>query len=229
MIRPPLGPPPWPLLRGETLGHGGRAVLREVSFALAPGERVALLGRSGAGKTTLLQAIHARLEVVGARVALVAQDHALVPQLSVVRNALMGRLDDHGALYNLASLLRPRRADRTAVLAILGELGLLPEADRAVEGLSGGQRQRTALARAFYRGGDVLLGDEPVSALDEAQGAAVLGRIGRGFPSVVLALHDVGQARAACTRLVGLRDGLVAFDAAADRVAPSQVEALYAA
>lgn len=218
-----------PLLKGETLGYGGRAVLNDVSFALAPGERVAVLGRSGAGKTTLLNAIHARLVGAGARVALAPQDHALVPQLSVVRNALMGRLDDHGALYNLLSLVRPRRADRDAVLAILEELGLAPEADRAVEGLSGGQRQRTALARAFYRGGDVLVGDEPVSALDEAQGAALLGRIGAGFPSVVLALHDVDQARATATRLVGLKDGRVAFDAGPDHVAPAQVEALYAA
>ena len=218
-----------PLLQGETLGYGASVILGDVSFALAPGERVAILGRSGAGKTTLLDAIQARLLGQGARVALVPQDHALVPQLSVVRNALMGRLDDHGALRNLATLVRPRRADRAAVLAILGELGLEAEAERAVEGLSGGQRQRTALARALYRGGDVLIGDEPVSALDEAQGLALLRRMAASFPSVVLALHDVAQARAVATRLLGLKGGRVAFDSQADRVAPEQVEALYGA
>lgn len=217
-----------PLLRGETLGYGSSVVLRGVDFALAPGERVALLGRSGAGKTTLLNAIHARLVALGRRVALVPQDHALVPQLSVVRNALMGRLDDHGALRNLATLLRPRRADRAAVLAVLAELGLAAEADRAVEGLSGGQKSRTALARAFFRGGEVLLGDEPVSAVDEAQGAALLGRVATRFPTSVLALHDVGQARAVSTRLVGLRHGRVAFDAVPSEVSDGHVEALYA-
>ena len=69
------------VLQRETLGYGRTAVLPEVSFALAPGERVVLLGRSGAGKSTLLNAVHDRL-AVSHRVALVPQDHALVPQLS---------------------------------------------------------------------------------------------------------------------------------------------------
>ena len=100
------------VLQRETLGYGRTAVLPEVSFALAPGERVVLLGRSGAGKSTLLNAVHDRL-AVSHRVALVPQDHALVPQLSVLRNVLMGRLDDHGAFYNLSNLLRVRAADRS--------------------------------------------------------------------------------------------------------------------
>jgi len=217
-----------PLLQAESLGYGASVVLRGVSFALAPGERVVLLGRSGAGKTTLLNAIHDRLIVAGRRVALVPQDHALVPPLSVVRNVLMGRLDDHGALANLASLVRPRRADRAEIVAILAELGLAAEADRAVEGLSGGQKQRTALARALFRGGDVLIGDEPVSAVDGAQAARLLDQVRGRFPASVLASHDVGLARAFATRLIGLRDGAMAFDAAPEDVEAGEVEALYA-
>jgi phosphonate transport system ATP-binding protein len=217
-----------PLLLGQTLGYGAQVVLRGVDFALAPGERVVLLGRSGAGKTTLLNAVHDRLLEAGQRVALVPQDHALVPPLSVVRNALMGRLDDHGALHNLRSLVRPRPQDRREIEAILAELRLSPEADRAVEGLSGGQKQRTALARAFYRGGDVLVGDEPVSALDEAQAAHVLDRATARFPTSVLALHDLDLARRFATRLLGIRGGAVLFDAPPAQVPPAQIEALYA-
>lgn len=217
------------LLDRETLRYGAAVVLSGVSFTLAPGERVVMLGRSGAGKSTLLNTIHARLVGAGQRVALVPQDHALVPQLSVLRNAMMGRLDDHGAVYNLTSLLRPRRSDRAAILAILDELGLRAQADRAVEGLSGGQKQRTALARAFYRGGAVLVGDEPLSALDERQGAALLGRIGARFPTSVLALHDVALARGFATRILGLRAGRVVIDAAPDAVSAAEIEALYAA
>jgi len=217
-----------PLLQAESLGYGASVVLRGVSFALAPGERVVLLGRSGAGKTTLLNAVHDRLIESGRRVALVPQDHALVPPLSVVRNVLMGRLDDHGALANLASLVRPRRADRAEIVAILAELGLAAEADRAVEGLSGGQKQRTALARALFRGGDVLIGDEPVSAVDGSQAIRLLGQVRGRFPTSVLALHDLDQARAFATRLTGLKDGAVAFDAAPGQVSAVEVEALYA-
>ena len=145
-----------PLIAAADLGYGGAPVLREVTLDLATGERVALLGRSGAGKSTLLDAVWAALVAQGQRVALVPQDHGLVPQLSVLRNALMGRLDDHGAVRNLATFVHPRRAERAAVAAILTEVGLAPEIDRPVGRLSGGQRQRTALARALYRGGDVL-------------------------------------------------------------------------
>lgn len=218
-----------PLLEAETLGYGSRAVLRGVSFALAPGDRVVALGRSGAGKTTLLNAVYDRLVAEGRRVALVPQDHALVPPLSVTRNVLMGRLDDHGAWRNLRSFVRPYGADRAAIAPILADLGLAGEADHAVEALSGGQRQRVALARALFRGGEVIVADEPVSAVDRAQAARLLDGLRARFPAAVLALHDVGLARAFATRLVGLREGRLVFDDAPERVSPAAIDALYAA
>ena len=215
------------VLQRETLGYGHTAVLPEVSFALAPGERVVLLGRSGAGKSTLLNAVHDRL-AVSHRVALVPQDHALVPQLSVLRNVLMGRLDDHGAFYNLSNLLRVRAADRSGVAEVLAEVGLTDEIDRPVHALSGGQKQRVALARAWWRGGAVLIGDEPVSAVDETQAAALLDQARARFETALLALHDVGLARRIATRLVGLRRGGILFDAPADTVGDAEIAALYA-
>lgn len=217
-----------PLIRGADLGYGAAPVLRAVTLGVAPGDRIALLGRSGVGKSTLLDAVRAALVARGRRVALVPQDHALVPQLSVVRNVLMGRLDDHGALRNLATLIRPRRADRAEVLSVLADVGLTPEADRAVEALSGGQRQRTALARALYRGGAVLLADEPLSAVDPLQAEALMALLRARFPTAVVALHDVGIAQAWATRLVGLKDGRIAFDLAPDALTRSAVETLYA-
>lgn len=216
------------LLDRQSLGYGAAPVLTGVSFALAPGERVALLGCSGAGKTTLLGALYDALLAEGNRVALVPQEQGLVPQLSVLRNALMGRLDDHGALYNLTNLLRPRAKDRAGVGEVLSILGLSSQTDRTVEGLSGGQKQRVALARALWRGGDVLLGDEPVSALDETQGSEVLNHIAARFDRVVLALHDVDQALGFATRVVGLKDGRVVMDAAPAEIARARIEALYA-
>lgn len=211
----------------ETLGYGGVPVLTGVSFALSQGERIAVLGRSGAGKSTLLTAIYQRLAAAGTRVALVPQDLALVPQLSVAKNALMGRLDDHGALYNLTNLIRMRSSDRAEIVDILAELGLSADADRLVEGLSGGQEQRTALARAFFRGGDTLIGDEPFSALDEIQGNALLDRLVARFPTAVLALHDVSLAFAFATRILGLRSGQIEIDAPPDAVKLDQVRELY--
>lgn len=217
-----------PLIAAADLGYGGAPVLREVTLDLAPGERVALLGRSGAGKSTLLDAVWAALVAQGQRVALVPQDHGLVPQLSVLRNALMGRLDDHGALRNLATFVHPRRAERDAVAAILTEVGLAPEIDRPVGRLSGGQRQRTALARALYRGGDVLVADEPLSAVDPRQAGALADLLRHRFPTAIVALHDVGLARRWATRLVGLRQGRILFDRPVEAVDDARVQALYA-
>lgn len=216
------------LLTGADLGYGATPVLQGVTLRVAAGQRVAVLGRSGAGKSTLLKAAYDALLVQGHRVALVPQDHALVPQLSALRNVLMGRLDDHGALYNLATLVRPRRADRAAALAVLESVGLVLEADRAVESLSGGQKQRVALARALYRGGDILIGDEPLSAVDPRQADALAGVLRRAFPTAILALHDVGLALDWATRVIGLKDGRVTLDASLDVLDRVRIEALYA-
>ena len=215
-------------LSGTTLGYGAGAVLSDLSLTLDPGERLVLLGRSGVGKTTLLAHLHDQMTGAGQRVALVPQDHALVPQLSVLRNVLMGRLDDHGALYNLRSFAAPRARQRAEVTALLADLALEGLADRPVGALSGGQKQRVALARGLYRGGTVMLGDEPVSAVDETQGPLLMDLIAARFATAVVALHDVGLARRFGTRLLGLRDGRILFDAAPGAVEDAQMAALYA-
>ncbi|MGR3410917.1 MAG: ATP-binding cassette domain-containing protein [Paracoccus sp. (in: a-proteobacteria)] len=214
-------------LDGADLSYGGAPVLQGVRLNVAAGERVALLGRSGSGKSTLLAALHASA-APDRRVALVPQDAALVPQLSALRNVLMGRLDDHGAWRNLRTLVRPSRVDRQAALADLSRVGLAPEADRPVEALSGGQKQRLALARALHRGGDLILGDEPLSAVDPRQAEALAATIRDAFPTAVLALHDVAIARAFATRVIGLRQGTVLFDLAVADLDAARIEALYA-
>jgi phosphonate transport system ATP-binding protein len=216
------------LLDGIDLGYGDAPVLRDLSLAVTPGQRVALLGRSGSGKSTLLVALRDALLSRDLRVALVPQDHALVPQLSALRNVLMGRLDDHGALRNLRTLIRPSRIDREAALADLDRVGMAEHADRPVEAMSGGQQQRVALARAFHRAGDVIVGDEPLSAVDPRQALALAAQIREAFPTAILALHDVAVARAFATRIIGLKDGAILFDLPADDMAPTRTEALYA-
>lgn len=214
-------------LHGQALGYGRSIVLHDATLSVAAGERLVLLGRSGAGKTTLLHALYDRLTAAGHRVALAPQDQALVPQLSVLRNVLMGRLDDAGTLANLACFVHPGKARRRAVARVLAPLGIADLIDRPVGALSGGQRQRTALGRALYRGGAVLIADEPVSAVDETQAAVLLGLIRGAFTTSILALHDVGLARAHATRLVGLRAGRIVFDAPPSAVSAAAIEALY--
>lgn len=215
------------LLDRADLGWGDAPVLTGISLTVAPGERLALLGRSGSGKSTLLSALRGAVEARGMRMALVPQDAALVPQLSALRNVLMGRLDDHGAWRNLATLIRPARRDRAEAGAVLDRVGLQGLADTRVETLSGGQKQRVALARALYRGGDIILGDEPLSAVDPLQAQALARLVQGAFPTAILAMHDVAVARAFASRVIGLKEGRVLFDLPVAGLDAARIDRLY--
>ena len=216
-------------LAGETIGWKEHDVLVGVDLSIQEGETIAFLGRSGSGKSTLITHLYRRLIAAGRAVALVPQDHALVPPLSVFHNVYMGRLDKQSTFYNFANLVRPMRREVAAIRLILAEIAMEPEMFRPVERLSGGQKQRTAIARALFRGGDILLGDEPISAIDEKQSAVVLDTIRSRFSTVLLALHDVDLARDYCSRIIGLRGNRIVIDKPSGNIERGEIEALYAA
>lgn len=194
--------PGGPLVALEALsaGYGGRVVLRDVSFALRPGERIAVLGPNGGGKTTLFRTLLGELAPLGGRLA--AQSRcAVVPQtersrldfpVSALDVALMG------AVSRLAWWRRPGRADRRQALGALGQVGLADRAGSLFGDLSGGQRQRVLVARALVQDAPVLLLDEPFTGMDATsaerleQLLAGLAAQGRGL---LIATHDITQAR----------------------------------
>lgn len=141
----------------------GPVVLDDVSFDIAPGEFVCLLGASGCGKSTLLNLLAGLEEpTLGAvrrpaeGTAVMFQESSLMPWLTAQQNV------------ELALRLRGvSRDDRRAqALAALDAVGLREAAQRRPHQLSGGMRQRVALARALSQGGSALLMDEPFAALD---------------------------------------------------------------
>ncbi|GBU17907.1 MULTISPECIES: ATP-binding cassette domain-containing protein [Methylobacterium] len=212
------------VLSAASASYGGRAVLSGIDLTIRPGERVALLGRSGAGKSTLLGLIY---EQARRDAALVPQAAALVRPLSVFHNVYMGRLDRRSTLHNLRTLLRPARADVEAVRAVLDRVGLADTLRRRAGELSGGQQQRVSVARALYNGRPVLIGDEPVSALDRRQGAAVLGELKASHATLVVALHDIALALAEMSRIVVLDHGRIVLDAPAAGLDPARLAPYY--
>ena len=216
-------------LQRETIGWKERDVLLDVDLTVEPGEKIAFLGRSGSGKSTLITHLYRRLIAAGKAVSLIPQDNALVPPLSVFHNVYMGQLDKRSTFYSLANLVKPFKKEVSDIRPILSEISLEPEIFQAVEKLSGGQKQRTAIARAFFRGGEIILGDEPVSAIDEKQSATVLAAIRARFPTVLLALHDVDLARSYCDRIIGLKSNRIVIDKPSKEIERSAIEALYAA
>lgn len=210
--------------RGETLWRGPSAVLTELHLGLAPGEKVALLGSSGAGKTTLLEALRARAL---RDAAWCPQEPALVPALSVFHNIYMGALERHGTLYNLLNLIRPTAHQKHRVGELAEELGLTARLWVSVDHLSGGQAQRTALGRALYSERSILLADEPVSSLDEAQAGRLLGLALDRHDTAVVALHQQDQALACFDRIIGLAGGTVALDAPTAELSRRDLAGLY--
>ena len=195
-------------LNGISVSYFGEPVLQDVTISIGEGEKVVIIGPSGSGKTTLLRKLY---ELYQDRATMVHQDYALVPQLSAFHNVYSGRLDLHPSWYNLVNLVRPRRRDVADIEPIFRDLGIGDKLFARVSTLSGGQQQRVAVGRAVYRGSDVILADEPVSAIDPHQAGAVLELI-KSARTAVLAMHDVQLALQHFPRIVGLRDGGVFFD-----------------
>ncbi|MEQ6886696.1 ATP-binding cassette domain-containing protein [Salicola sp. Rm-C-2C1-2] len=204
--------------------YGGERVLGPLSLSLAAGERVALVGQSGAGKSTLLSLLY---DQAGSGTAFMPQDLGLVDTLSVFHNVYMGQLDRHSAIYSLINLLFPLQKPRGEVQTILDELGLGDKLREPTGELSGGQRQRTAVARALYQQGSMLLADEPVSALDGPLARRIMDALSRGYPTSVIALHDVDLALAYSDRVVGIQDGHIALDEPSSRLSTADLQPLY--
>jgi NitT/TauT family transport system ATP-binding protein len=192
---------------------GTQTVLEEVSLAIAPGEVVALLGRSGSGKSTLLRILAgliqpsrgrvlakgAPLTGPNADVAMVFQSFALLPWLTVQENAELG-LFARGVAKDICE------KEATHALSMVGLEGF--EGAYPKE-LSGGMRQRVGFARAFVMKPDVLMMDEPFSALDVLTAENLRGEISDlwekgAFParSILLVTHNIEEAVLLADRVV---------------------------
>ena len=166
-----------------------------------------------------------------ARVGTVHQSLELVGRLRVVHNVNAGRLADWSAARAAWSLVRPQGLPD--VLAALDRVGLADRAFERTERLSGGQRQRVAIARLLVQQPDLVLADEPASALDPVLGDRALALLGeparaRGG-TLVAALHDPGLVRRHCDRVVGLSGGRVVLDAPVAALSAADLAELYGA
>lgn len=201
-------------------------ILQDISFSLAAGRSLAIVGASGSGKTTLLGLLagldkptQGSVKVAGVSIgaldederaafraehcAIVFQSFHLLPQLSALENVLMplelfsGDAREHNEA----------KAER-----LLAQVGLSHRMAHKPSELSGGEQQRVAIARAFACGGEVLLADEPTGNLDFATGQAVIDLLfdmnKQEGKTLVLVTHDKDLA-SRCDQMLQLHDGQI--------------------
>jgi phosphonate transport system ATP-binding protein len=230
---------------------GAAPALQGLHLRLAAGEQVAIIGPSGAGKTTLLQVLACAqrptqgtlylasanpwalpgqaLRRLRGQLFLAPQVPPLPPRQRVVTSVLAGRLPAMGVWTSLRSLFYP--ADIPAAYAALAHFDLGDKLFERVDRLSGGERQRVGLARALLAPASLWLIDEPLSALDPMRArmamAALVGLARERQATLVATLHQVDMALAHFDRIIGLRDGQLAFDLPSVQVSSERLANLY--
>jgi phosphonate transport system ATP-binding protein len=237
--------------RHPSARRSSAAALSEVSLRVAAGEQVAVIGPSGAGKTTFLHCAAAamrptrgtvlvdgrnpwslsrrELTSLRGRLFLAPQVSPLPPRQRVVTSLLAARLPAQTLAASLRSLFYP--GDIPSAHLALQRFDLSEKLFERVDRLSGGERQRVGLARALLAPATLWLIDEPLSALDPTRAqqaiSTLLDAARDHGDTLVATLHDVEIALASFPRIVGLRNGTLAFDLPAGEVTPEHLARLY--
>ncbi len=224
--------------------YGAIEALKGVSFSMAKGEVVALLGDNGAGKSTLVKIISGGLEPTSGKmlfegkeflartpaeakaagIETVYQDLSLCTNVDVVANFFMGREITRKVL---AVPVLDERAMEDVVAKALANAGTrIPSLRTKVEHLSGGQRQAIELNRFVHWGGRLVLLDEPFAALGVDQtrrGLEMIRKVAAQGIGVIIITHIMQQAFQVADRIVVIRQGVVAGDVETRKTSPDQV------
>jgi len=231
--------------RGEVLA------LNDVSFTVKRGEFLVLLGLSGSGKSTLLRCINRLIEPTAGtivfdgidvtrassrqlrqirrRMAMIFQQFNLVKRSTVLTNVLSGRL---GYVSPAASAIHKfSKQDIDMAMADLDRVGIPEQAYKRADELSGGQQQRVGIARALMQQPDLLMADEPVSALDPATSHSVMQHLEtmnrEDGVTVIASLHFLSLARRYGTRILALKDGEIVFEGLPTEIDEAKFKEIY--
>jgi phosphonate transport system ATP-binding protein len=230
----------------------GRVILDIDRLVVKAGERVAIVGPNGAGKSTLLRCVGgfakpvsghikvlgqslvpkpkaSELRLLRANLGQVLQGLHLVQRLTALDNVLIGALGRSKGWGRWALGHRPE--DIQQALAALEAAGLQGRDQERVDRLSGGERQKVSIARMLMQKPRLILADEPTASLDPAAAHDICKLLVRGArqATLITVVHNAELLPLLAERVVGLRQGRLAFDVPLAEVTPALLQALYEA
>ena len=243
-----------PILQFENVSKhypNGVHALKSVSFEVAEGEFISVIGPSGSGKSTLLRAINRLISINGGtvwldgqavsaqrgralrqlrrKVGMIFQNYNLVYSLSVLQNVLHGRLGYMSGLKGVFGLYSEE--DKQEGLNLLKELGLEEFAYHRASDLSGGQKQRVGIARAVMQQPKLLLCDEPIASLDPSSAKTIMELLKsmthKRNIACIVNLHQLDVALKYSTRIIGLSKGEIVFDGRPEELDDATIERIY--
>ncbi|WP_182417770.1 phosphonate ABC transporter ATP-binding protein [Bartonella sp. HY038] len=220
--------------------YGRTKALKGISLSIDKGEMVALIGASGSGKSTLIRHLagletadrgSADINIFGektqengqatkaskmmrGKISVIFQQFNLVNRLSLLTNVLIGLLGRIPSWRGTLGFFK--REEKIAAIDALTRVGIDHAAFQRASTLSGGQQQRAAIARSLLQNAEILIADEPISALDPASARRVMDILSKineedGI-TMIVSLHQVEYARRFCPRTIAMRDGAIVYD-----------------
>jgi glutamine transport system ATP-binding protein len=211
--------------------YGATPVLHDLSFTVAAGEVVVVVGPSGSGKSTMLRCINALEQIssgelwvgglsvrgstkdvrrIRLEAGMVFQQFNLFPNMTALENVMFGPMEVRGATRGEA---------RSQAAHLLHKVGLADRSDHYPHALSGGQQQRVAIARALAIRPKLMLFDEPTSALDPElrhEVLTVMQDLANEGMTMIVVTHEMGFARSVGTRLLFMDQGRIEADGSPD-------------
>ena len=229
----------------------GYKALNNINVNIKQGEFVALIGPSGAGKTTLIRTINKMNSITDGtiqvgefevhkldnktlldlrqNVGMIFQGFNLVKRQTVLTNVLTGSLSRNKGLKSLLGIFP--KDEKKLALSKLDQVNLLDRSFNRADNLSGGQQQRVAIARVLMQNPNVILADEPVSALDPVTKREVMEyllKINQELGiTIIINIHDINLAKKYCSRILGISAGSIVVDCDSSDLNQTKLEEIY--
>lgn len=223
-------------LDGVTFAIDGRTLVRELSLRAAPGQVTGLVGPNGSGKSTALRCVYRALRPTGGTVFVGRRDltsltlresaravAAMTQDSSVELDFTVEEVVALGRAPHLSGNQALGERERDLVTATMARLDIGHLAHRGILTLSGGERQRVLVARALVQEPQILVLDEPTNHLDIRHQIELLSLLRGSGPTVLVVLHDLNLAAAACDRLAVLSQGRLVASGTPDEVLTAEL------